>query len=316
MSSQRADKGPFLLRGGRSSAAFVGLVLGLIAITLFMPGGYDAGLYYLRPWYPEAQAPAWVYLLTAPLRWFPWPLPWTLLVVLNVLGGRWALSVWGERRWWLVFFSVPMFWNLWLGQIEVFPVVGAALGWLVVQRKLHPAWLGVAALALATKVQVGWGIGLLFAFWVWREQGWRALFWGGLIAGALFGLTLLAYPGWVPLYIASLERLAPQTLYFNASPYPYGMLAWLIALWPRDLGRARRVRLVAAATLLSSPYFATYHTTTLMTLNVQPLLLPITWLTVVPAFFMEFWHAYGWLIPVGLIALEGWQSLHKGRDNA
>ncbi len=297
----------------RRLPVFPGLVVGLVAATLLLPGGFDSHLYFFRDWWPGANAPAWIFLLTAPISRLPWPLPWTVLVVVTAFAARFAASCWGVSRWWVAMFSLSVLWNIWLGQNEVFGIMGAAIGWLVVQKRLHPAWLGIAWLGLLTKAQAGWGLAVLYAWWLWRDRGLKPLLWGGAVAGGVALLTLVLWPGWPVMWVTRLQQLAPQNSPVNAAIFPIGLAAWPVALMPLRMTRQRRTRMFAAASLLGSPYLNTYHCTTLMTMVDEPALLLISWVTVVPAIFSGSNLTVqpvqlGWLIPAAALALDAIQA--------
>lgn len=292
------------------SPAFAGAITGLVAIAYILPGGYDAGLYYLRPWYTDTTTPIYMHWLLEPVARLPWPHGWAALILLTVLAVRFATHVW-ETRWTVALMSMPLLWTVWLGQIELVGVMGAALGWLVVQRKLPPAWFGIALIALLTKPQVGAGLALLFTWWLYRDRGWRPLLWAGLVAGGVGVFTLLVQPDWVGLWIDRLQRLDPGSRYFSSAVFPWGLLAVPLALLPRPVGRIQRARLVAAVTLLASPYFATYHCLTLMTLERRPVVTLVSWLTVAPMLLADN-QTFGWLIPGTVLLLDAW-AITRGR---
>ena len=284
------------------SPAFVGVMIGLVAVAYIMPGGYDAGLYYLRPWYIDTTTPIYMHWLLAPLTALAWPHGWAALIALTVIGARFA--AWAFKHRWIVsLFSVPLLWTVWLGQIEALVMVGAALGWLVVHDKIHPAWFGLAAVALLTKFQVGTGLFLLFAWWIWRDHGWRPLAWAALVAGGIGLITLIAQPDWIGLWVDRLQRLNPGDKFFSSSVFPYGLIALPLALLPLKIPRIRRARIVAAVTLLASPYFAVYHCSTLMTLDNRRLMTLVSWLPVVPMLTADN-QTFGWIIPVAVLALD------------
>lgn len=294
------------------SPGLVGVLLGLVAIAFTMPGGYDAGLYYLRPWYEQTTTPIYVHWLLAPLAWLPWPAAWAALIVVTVLAVRFAAWAWGHR-WAVPMLSMPLLWTVWLGQIEALSVMGAALGWLVVRGRLHPAWFGLAAVALMTKFQVGAGLTLLFAYWLWRDRGWRSLIWAAGFGVGLAALTLLVQPDWVGLWLERLRVLDPGSRFFSSSVFPWGWAAVPLALLPIAAGRARRARMIAAATLLASPYFAVYHCTTLLTLDDRPLVTLWSWLPLVPMLLADD-QTTGWLIPLGVLLLDAFHLLRERRS--
>ena len=303
----------------RALAIFLGLSFGFIAMTLMLPGGYDSFNYYLRSWQPTTTAPGIAQLFFEPINLlppFPSPLRWTALVVLTIAATRWTTCVL-NTRWWIVFSSFPFLWMIWHGQIEIFPLVGVALGWLVIHRRWHPVALGVALVFLLIKVQVGYGIVVLYIWWAYRQGGVQPLLWAAVSASGLLLLSMLAYPGWISYWLDSLETLSPQTRFFNASVFfPLSLIAWVFALWPRDISHLARLRLFAAATLLGSPYFANYHCTTLMTMTNNRWMLAISWVPLIPMIaFPEAQYTwsqkFAWIIPVAVIVLELYRQINR-----
>ncbi|MBC8098375.1 MAG: hypothetical protein H7Y11_02935 [Armatimonadetes bacterium] len=287
-----------------TSPFFIGAVIGLALMAFALPGGEDAAQFYTRPWSAASNTPPWVHLVTAPLGWFGFPAAWALLIALTLLVMGWAARVWGAP-WWVAILNPATFWVLWLGQIELFPIAGAALGWLVIQKRLHPLWMTVAYFCLLPKVQVGGGLMLLYTVWLWRDFGWRTLLRVAVLTGVLGVLSLLIWQDWVPLWITRLQRLVPidDPYTFNSSITPWGLLLVPLALLPVQYGKQRRARIVAALTLLVSPYFAGYHCALLLTMARSPL----TWLaSALPLLPMLLASNRGtfWLIPVFVIAYE------------
>ena len=223
-----------------SNAALVGMALGFAIVVAYLPGGYDALMFYLRPPFPESTAPAWIYLVTAPLSKLPWPLGWQILVFATLLSAGVASWVWGNTRWWLVACSAPMVWSIWLGQIEVFPLVGLVVGGLVLQRKIDSTWLGIACLALMTKPQVGYGILLFFLYRTWSDKdlGLQALLKALIPIAGVLVLTVLIWPEWPLNWLRTLREFQPT--WWNAAVWPYGLLGWPVAL-----AAARRTTLLS-----------------------------------------------------------------------
>lgn len=298
------------------SPLWLGILVGLIGMTIILPGGYDGWLYYFNPWTPRTTAPAWVHGLLAPLTIlppYPAPFRWMVVVILTVLSLRLAVMVFGGRWIWAIF-SVPFLWTIWLGQIEFITVISLILGWWVVHHKAHPIWLGVAIVGLLTKVQVGWGIIALFCLWMIYEKRWRDLMWAGVAIIGIILVTLIIYPNWIGLWLDSLRVLSPSGRYFDSSIFPIGILAWGIAILPIPMTRMRRLRLVASATLLGSPYFANYHCITALSVASQWRYWLVSWLTVIP---MLLWdnQRFAWIIPLSILIGEGWMAWHERRAN-
>lgn len=266
----------------------LGVAIGYGVGCAFWPGGYDALVWYMRPWFSGTTAPAWVYALTYPLSLLGWPLCWQVLVVLTVLAVGVTAFVWDNESWWAVLFSAPLMWAVWLGQIELFPVAGLLITGLVLRGRIHPAWLGVSWLAYLTKPQVG--LGLLVLQLIWFR---RALFWSVVVCVAILVVTVVVWPGWILDWVLRMVRFRAE---WNASIWPFGLLAWLVVIpFFRVATDREKVCLVLAATVLSSPYFLPYHCLTMLTLVGSPLVVGLSWLTV---FLGDSW---GWLLPAGVI---------------
>lgn len=293
------------ISGRRINSALLGAAVGFGAACFFLPGGYDARQFYLHAPVADTTAPAWVYLLTYPLGLLPWPWGWGILTMGSIyLAGRAAefRNVGMYSKWWIVVFSAPMVWNVWLGQIEVFPIIGLLLSELVWRRRIHPLWLGAAWLGLLTKPQVGAGLLLVIGYWIWREQGWRAILWAAASSCGIALLTLALWPGWPLRWLIALRDLNPS--WWNAAIWPYGLLALPLAFLS-TAQPIRRLRLVGAATLLASPYFALYHCAALLTLADSAWALALSWLPVVlgMTFFGE-WMKLGWLLPFSILVMD------------
>ena len=296
------------------SPLWLGVLIGLIIMTVILPGGYDGWLYYFQAWREQTTAPAWVHLLLAPITLLPeYPAPWrwTVVVILTALAIRLAVMLFGGRWVWVVM-GVPFLWTIWLGQIEFIAILGVMLGWLVIGYQIHPLWMGVAGIALITKVQVGWGIIALFAFWMILERRWRDMLWAIVTGGVILLITLIVYPNWIPFWLDSLRQLSPSGRYFDSSILPFGLLAWGVALMPISMTRLSRLRLVAAATLLGSPYFANYHCLTVMSISSNPMYWLVSWLTVIPMVIADN-QRFAWIIPLAILINEGvqaWRERH------
>lgn len=293
---------------------WVGAIIGYTLITLFLPGGHDGLLYYLRPYWPGATAPPWLFTITAPVKALdPLHLRWTYLMLVSLAALVFAYRAIDNRKWWIVLLNHAVFVNLWLGQIEFATVLGAALAWLVLEKKAHPVVFGIGGVLLLTKVQVGGTLGLLFAFWIWQEQGLKAILWAAASALAIFLLTLLAYPQWPIDYIHALQALDPGSQWWSVSIFPFGLIFLPLAFYPGDVGKRRRIRMVACATLLASPYFAWYHATTALVFETRIEILWISWLDVVRrALFGP--SLFGWFLPCCMLLWDVWQIRQERRS--
>lgn len=267
----------------------------------FLPGGFDLLNFYLRIPLDRLTVPAWVYLFTTPLSWLPWPASYALLAFLTALLAGVTARASGGRRWWPVLVCLPMVDTLWLGQIEILPIAGLLAGWLVIEERAHPAWMGVSWVLLASKPQIGAGLGLFLTLQMIRRRGFRSLAWAALPAAGLVGLSFAFWPDWPARWLRTLGWF-----YGNASLWPWGLLAWIPALLGLKADPRRGLRMFGAATLLGSPYFTIYHCTPLYTLVDEPLLAAASYLPLLLAAFVpeNTWTWWFWLIPAVVLAWD------------
>jgi hypothetical protein len=281
----------------------MGVLIAFFVITLFWPAGFDASLFYLRSPPTNSTVPIWAYLITYPLSFLGWPLSWQILVIATVLLSSIVYLMRGNQNWWIVVASTPMLYNAWWGQVEIFSVMGLLLGLLILQRKIHPVWLGVVWLALSIKIQATYGVLILISVWFWRKRGIRAMLPGILLMFTIIGLTFILWPGWLSrlLTVYRTDELG----FSYAALWPYGLIAWPIAIFARNPGPDQRLRMFASASLLGSPYFTLHHCLLLMVLtDDHPAALLFSWLPAIMIFQTRDWAQYAWVIPIGVIARD------------
>jgi hypothetical protein len=305
---QRLDR----LRLAFVQTGWIGVIIGYTLMTLFLPGGHDGHLFYLRPSWSGATAPPWIFAITSPANGLDGPLRWTYLVVVSLAATIFAQRAIKNDKWWIVLLNHAFFVNIWLGQIEFATLLGLALAWLVVGKRAHPFMFGIGGALLLTKVQVGGGLALLFAFWIWREQGFKSIAWTAFTGLAIFALTLIANPNWPIDYLHALQTLDPKNQWWSSAIFPFGLVFLPLAFYPGDVGKLRRARMIGAATLLASPYFTWYHATTVMVLETRTPVMWISWLDVLRrAVFGP--TLFGWFLPAVMLCWDVWQIWHERR---
>lgn len=288
----------------RSFLFVIAVAAGFAIAGSFLPGGFDALNFYLRYPRTDTAVPAQAYLFMVPLSWLGWPYRWQVLIFLTILGAGLAALAWDNRNWWVAVFSAPMVWNIWLGQIEIFSIMGLLVAALLIKRRVHPAWIGLIWLLFSVKPQVGLGPLLLVSWWVGRERGFKALLWGLPVAGLAFILTAVFWPAWVDRWLVNILLFHPNPT-GAATIWPYGLAFIPLAVIPREVNRKKRLRMIAAATLLASPYFILYHISTLMVLVSSPLALLLSWVLVYPASALsETWRMWGWVLPATILLVD------------
>ena len=219
-------------------------------------GGYD--LIQHTIWYtPDSTMPAWGLLFTFPFRWLSYPAVWYTWSAICVVLVGWCMWIFGTKtRLWLVVLSWPMLAGLWYGQPEALILVGVALGWLTLERKVHPVFMGIAWMLMLIKPQITLLPVLLFVGWMWQDKRPGSLFYAIGAASAIFILSAVIWPQWIPNYAEmSMTYIAPDA---NASIWPWGLSALPLILWP-DLSRMARLRVALAINLVAAPYIMLYH---------------------------------------------------------
>ena len=264
------------------------------------PYGYDAFHWFLREYTPSVTISAWGFLVTSLIGQLAWPLNlrvWTFLSVLTISICAYLV---GNRRWYLVPFTAVAIWNMWLGQVEAIHVIGVTLGYLIITKRLRVEWLGLAVAFMADKPQVGLLAIPLMSFLAYQVYGpgiLRAL----LVFVSYTLVTLIVFPNWIINWL-DVMRHFDQSVYWNSSIFPYGLVALLLVVKRSDSKNWTRRAL--AATLLASPYFALYHATSLLIFEESPEVLIGTWAVVLFGVATGSIGTFGWLIPAFILVRE------------
>lgn len=300
-----------------ASQIFKNPVLGGIILAFFIAvrvwsGGYDAQQYYLRWPPPDATTPYWVYLFTYPLSWLGWPLSWQVLVLCTAVIACFVYALRSNQHWWVILLCSPMVFNNWWGQIEVLSILGILIGLLLLEEKIPDGWIAAVWLLLGAKIQINYGLILLFTFWFYRKRGLKAFRPGLLVFAIEVGLTMVIWPFW-PVRLISVYKVT-QFGAANASRWPYGMIAWIPALLPIRMGASQRLRLTAAGSLLGTPYFTLHHCLGLLLLSDYAWQLPLSWLPIIMIYHTRDWSMYAWIIPLTILIYDCfllWQTNRK-----
>lgn len=245
-------------------------------------GGFDL-LWQYSHYAASAPTPVWVWLITSPIGWLPYPLMWYVWTAISIVIVTACAKVFGVKFWWLLPLSGAAMFNLWLGQIEALVLLGVALGWLILrQHKLPPALMGVAWLLMALKPQVAALPALLFAYWLWKERGWKAVASGACVSVVIVGAGLALFPAYPGDIMHTMRAYVPPS---NSSVFPFGLATLPLLAWP-GLDRLTRLRVALAVNLLCSPYILLYHTTTLLAVVGSPALMLLSWLPIGPFVYL------------------------------
>ena len=251
---------------------------------------------------PFIDYPPWINLIVLPVR----SLTVANALTLTVL----AFALWRSKakpiHYFLAFLSLPLYWNLWLGQYEFIPLLGmACLPW---------------GLALAlTKPQVAlWGVA---AWWSGQRGKWKIA--AAVIGGAISSLIIY---GWWPTRL-----LPPTTLhtFYNLSTWYWGgdvvgLAAVAIALFAAF--KTQDIDQSMALGALATPYIQGHSYLLLVPafarLSGLPLLLVwlASWLGVATLLWGDGSRILMLLFPISMWAALFWTGKHslekQGKTNA
>jgi hypothetical protein len=203
---------------------------------------------------------------------------WIGAMLVALLAGIWLLPVGPAVRWatlLLAGLSWPVAFTIKLGQVTPLLFLLAVIGWRTLGERTRagdPVLGASAALGLAIKVQPG----LLLA-WAALTRRWRALGWGLVTLGVLFGLSLLiAGPAAWPDYATLIRQITnPVTTEHNVTP---GTIAYELGF---SLQAATALQLLVVAGALGMVLLAAWRASPvgsyLVTLSASQLVSPVLW---------------------------------------
>lgn len=292
----------------RRLAVQIGFIIGLYLAAVMIGGGVDGVRYFWRDWWPGATVPAFAFLLTTPFSWLPYPINFAAFAGLSAI-----LIMWSCQRLnttWLVILTPPILWLLWLGQLEPFVVIGAALA-VAVGRGNRPAvWAGPAWLLLLVKPTVGIGVALWLVWRLWKLDGAMAIWIPAIIVIAVLLLTIALYGPWGADWLHVMTHFDEPVSHDNFAGWPYGAILLLALALPISLDK--QPGFVAALTTFVMPYARIYHLTLLLVLAGSPLLIALSWVATGLYFLLNDALYMIWL-PGAVIALTLWHHTERGQ---
>jgi hypothetical protein len=283
-------------------ALFVGI---LRLVTVYIPLATDWEVYFAptaRGWIEDRQIlpgeinwdgnatfwnPPWLLWLILPLAVWPAWFGWGIVVVATLMVMIWATRDYEHR--WLVFTSPLIIGFIVDGQVEIFPMLGIALGWLAQDR---PYLLGIALVLMAAKPQACF----LVAIWLllYHRQRFKALL---IPAAVFFGSMLVHGWDWPLRWLSGRTLLTARPIFHDSSPWRsvgYWMVPVALGLvsWTLRLPRTRlHLGAVVAANALITPYMSSHSLVQVLTFSLLPLGLG--------------WGLAGWAVPFTVL-LRAW----------
>ncbi len=271
------------------------IALIFILSTLYLPGGADFFNYYL----PVARGDWRAGFTPAFSVWFLWPLslanhPWTVLAVITVCGILFICWL-NEVNPLYVLLSFPVFGQIWLGQVDIIPVMA-----LLLAIKSKPwYWRGLGIFVALMKPQI-----TLIAVIVLLIQDKDRL---RLIIVPMVGIitSIIVFGFWPLEWLRHAQalpghtwRLASRQIWF------FGLVALPLPFLLKDI----KVALLVSS--ISSKYFSVYSYIAFMILESSPLTLFLSWSWVLayPLLGISAMK-FCWVLPVGLLIKELFSEL-------
>jgi hypothetical protein len=222
---------------------------------------------------PRLNNPPWILIILSPMAVFPPAVMHGALVATTFMALYWAMRDYRRFKisYPLTIISLPMLANLWVGQLEVFTILGVMLGYRAIARH-KPYWLSLGLLLMAAKPQETWIIVLLLVFGSWRQ--WSGRDWLKIVAPALLvaiitsaglGVDWLARivsgaatyaQDWENISLWHLSEWLPQVVVLLVWVLIAGLTFW--ALRQAHLSRSG-LGLAATSSNLLSPYLTNPH---------------------------------------------------------
>jgi hypothetical protein len=263
-----------------SGVLIVTIALSLVFSRILAPG-YDVN----RVFYPAVRAvwqgqsvyaavelftnPPWVLLPLLPLAWFSSAFMHGVLVTATLLAMFWVMRDYRRFKWSypLAVISMPFLAMLWVGQVEVFSLVGALVAYRAVPRR-NEWFLTLGMLLMLIKPQETWVIMLLIGSVVVRQ--WRPVMYlktALMVMAVALATSLLFGFGWLdrivrgPSYASGWQNFSLWQL-SDSMPQVIVIGSWLlIALITFvSLRRAGLSRLGLAVAAVSSNLLSPYLT--------------------------------------------------------
>jgi len=294
---------------GRQVIQVVAIVLlaGLVVwvLALWLPLAYDMHTFFypaIHDWldgglsdadWPDLNYTPWELMVFVPFALAPEPVGRALFLVFAIGVIVWATRSFARRRLALamVFVSFPVLAMFWMGNMEPFPLLGAALSaWAIRERR--PWVLGLGLVLLATKPQEAFLVApvLLWAVRRWRRSEWVQVALAPIVV-AFLTVALFDW-SWLRKLLNAPGGYQSRWMWINISMWwrfaPYGV-AWLCSIGVAVAGLVLIIRrrfdeyaLALAVTFgaVASPYLATHHLVLPMTLAWPWLLDRKPWLAV------------------------------------
>jgi hypothetical protein len=261
------------------------LVVGAVwAMVRWLPPAYDMHTFFrpaLHSWmnhefvdanWPDLNYTPWELMFFLPFALPPEPVGRALFLIFAVVVMVWAARQVERRRLALALtlVSFPALAMFWQGNMEPFPILGAALSAWAIQTR-RPWALSLGLLLLTTKPQEAF---LLVPVMLWAIRRWRRDEWLQVAIGPVIMLVLTAALfdwGWLFKVLRAPGGYQSHWTWINISIWwrfaPY-WVAWLCSLSLAGAGLWFATRLhfdryvlalVTAFQCVASPYVATHH---------------------------------------------------------
>jgi hypothetical protein len=237
-------------------AAWWGIAVVFSAFVAYSGNGYEWRNVYqpatLANFSPGAVAnPHYILLIFDPLSWLPVNLAIFILTMLSFGSIYLTQKFTGASRWLILIFSQTIY-VLLVAQIDLWIMLGAALGFYALQRR-NGGLLGVSLALLLLKPQLGFVLAAVYFWQCTRKQ--MAL----LAVSLIMLLSFVTHGFWVPAWLQKMLTWSQSDLSHNVSLYPYGVVFFLLPIaLKRFYTPTQWYSALMSSSMLSVPYVAEY----------------------------------------------------------
>lgn len=207
-----------------------------------------------------------------PLRWLDWSILWPIWVFGGVLAIFWAAKQTGTNGL-LLLLTISGIGMLWLGQLDVFVLIGIAL----VVSSRSPWLRGLGFVLMTAKPYTGFAV-LLLLWYEWKEfRDWRVL----ILPLGIVALSALVWGiDWPLRWLEVTQRLyagqrAETPVWNLAARFPWGLAS--LGLLPFLHGKRDQLIGVLAMTALAVPSYGVYGYEAFLVLWMPWWALPLSW---------------------------------------
>lgn len=237
-------------------AAWWGIAVVFSAFVAYSGNGYEWRNVYQPATVADYSSgavanPHYILLVFDPLSWLPVNLAIFIISMLSFGSIHFTRKFTGASRWLILIFSQTIY-VLLVAQIDLWIMLGAALGFYALARR-NGGLLGVSLAILMLKPQLGFVLAAVYFVQCSRKR--MAL----LAVSLILLLSFVTHGFWVPVWLQKILSWSQSDLSHNVSLYPYGVVFFLLPVaFKKYYTSVQWYSALMSSSMLSVPYVAEY----------------------------------------------------------